>query len=137
MNTEQRLKKLEEQVALSSVASFNHGHASVEDLQALNKRLQAIEANDVNPKLLALRKSIKDDLTKQLHASQKQLVSNLLDVILAEDRTAMKALRQELEITAGAATKAANDAKAIAQVEIDAALELLRAKSYTFAHAGE
>lgn len=137
MSTELRIKRLEEQVALSSVTSFNHGHASVGDLDAVTKRLQSLEADSVNPKLLALRNSIKDELTKQLNASQRALVSNLLDVILAEDKTAMKALRLELEVTAGQATKSANAARAIAQVEIDAAIELLRAKSYVFAHAGE
>lgn len=104
------------------------------DVDSLLARVKALEANDVNPKLVALQKSIKDDLSKQLNASQRRLVSNILDVILSEDKTAAKQLRQELEITAGAATKAANDAKAIAQVEIDAAIELLRAKSYVFAH---
>jgi hypothetical protein len=134
MNTEQRLKRLEEQVALSSVASFNHGHASVSDLDALTKRLQAVEAVDINPKLVALRNSIKDDLSKQLNTSQRALVSNLLDVILQEDRGAMKALREELEATAGQATKAANDAAAISKIEIDSAISLLSSKSYVFGH---
>lgn len=134
MNTEQRLKKLEEQVALSSVASFNHGHASVEDLQALNKRLQAIEANDVNPKLVALRNSIKDDLTKQLFASQKQLASHILDIILQENKDGTKQMRQELEVTASAAARSAEIAQQYAATELTAALELLRSKSYQFAH---
>lgn len=105
------------------------------DVDSLMKRVKQLEANEVAPQLLALRKSMTAEFKELLISSQKSLVSNILDVILAEDKTAIKQLRQELEITAGQATKSANDAKAIAQVEIDASIELLRAKSYVFAHS--
>jgi ferritin-like protein len=108
-----------------------------EHLDALSGRIKKLENTDIDTKLKNLEKSITVELNNRLMSSQKALISGLLDVIIKEDKTAIKQLQQELSITAGQATKSANEAKAIAQVEIDAAIELLRSKSYVFAHAGE
>ena len=105
------------------------------DVESLLKRVKTLENLDVDAKLMAMHKHLLNEVRSLITSSQKSLASNLLDVILAEDKTAIKQLRQELEITAGQATKSANDARAIAQVEIDASLELLRSKSYHFSHS--
>lgn len=106
------------------------------DVQSLLKRVKTLEADgdDLDKKLAAMQRSILHEVRSLITSSNKALASHLLDVILAEDKTAIKQLRQELEITAGQATKSANEAKSIASTELTMSIELLRSKSYHFAH---
>jgi hypothetical protein len=67
-------------------------------------------------------------------SSQKALISNLLDVILSENGGTTKALRSELEMTAGQAAKSAEQSKNYAMTELTGGVELLRSLSYMFAH---
>jgi hypothetical protein len=105
-----------------------------EHLTALSDRIKRLEKSDIDGKLMATHKHLLNEVNERILSSQKSLISNLLDVVLSEDRSQLQALRQELEMTAGAASKSAEIAKQYATTELTSSVELLRSLSYVFAH---
>jgi hypothetical protein len=106
------------------------------DVQSLLKRVKALEADgdDLDKKLAAMQRSILHEVRSLITSSNKALASHLLDVILQEDRGAIKQLQSELEVTAGQASKSASEAQSLAATELTMSVELLRSKSYQFSH---
>jgi hypothetical protein len=105
------------------------------DVQSLLKRVKALENLDVDAKLIAAHKHLLNEVRTLITSSQKSLASNLLDVILSEDKTAIKQLQAELSATASSAARSAEIAQQYASTELTMSIELLRSKSYHFSHS--
>lgn len=128
------MTSLQERVEiLETLARNQPTYSSPVDVEGVNKRLRSLESQDITPQLRQLKSDILKAVQNAITKSQRATLSAVVDTILSEDKSVIRQLQQELATTASAAFSHAKSATDIARIEIDAAVELLRAKSYVFA----